>query len=249
LAKDCLAGLGGLSKRLRTRTTKDQCVALRENGTRAFQKSGDCAVASAIYSKYIAMCHDLQDDVTDKEKKAMIYQGYSNRSTILFRAGEYRLCAEDVDAALDYSTKGGKEFLLLDRKAKCFMNQAEKREEAEGAFMKALEASEKAEDVPDKLRVAFKKQIETSVAKLKKGPEEETALQQRRQRLEDFLEELKRFFPPDSIHDPSSSITSKVEIVYGGKDVGRLVVAVQGRAFHQSMIKLIRRAHGSSRRN
>ena len=60
----------------------------------------------------------------------MLYQGYSNRSTILFRAGEFTLCAEDVDAALDYSDKRDKEFILLDRKAKCLMKDCTRRDEA-----------------------------------------------------------------------------------------------------------------------
>ena len=62
----------------------------------------------------------------------MLYQGYSNRSTILFRAGEFTLCAEDVEAALDYSDKSDKEFLLLDRKAKCLMKDVARRHEARG---------------------------------------------------------------------------------------------------------------------
>ena len=60
----------------------------------------------------------------------MLYQGYSNRSTILFRAGEFMLCAEDVNAALDYSGKQEKEFILMDRKAKCLMKDGTRREEA-----------------------------------------------------------------------------------------------------------------------
>ena len=60
----------------------------------------------------------------------MLYQGYSNRSTILFRAGEFTLCAEDVDAALHYSDKEDKEFILMDRKAKCLMKDGTRREEA-----------------------------------------------------------------------------------------------------------------------
>ena len=60
----------------------------------------------------------------------MLYQGYSNRSTILFRAGEFVLCAEDVDAALDCSDKQDKEFILMDRKAKCLMKDGARRKEA-----------------------------------------------------------------------------------------------------------------------
>ena len=60
----------------------------------------------------------------------MLYQGYSNRSTILFRAGEFMLCAEDVDAALEYSDKKDREFILMDRKAKCLMKDGTRRDEA-----------------------------------------------------------------------------------------------------------------------
>ena len=72
----------------------------------------------------------------------MLYQGYSNRSTILFRAGEFMLCAEDVNAALDYSGKQEKEFILMDRKAKCLMKDGTRREEARDGF-KAIVISNK----------------------------------------------------------------------------------------------------------
>ena len=96
------------------------------------------------------------------------------------------------------------------------------------AFDNALEAAERAVDVPDKLREAFKNQATASLEKLKEarddGFEEEEEIAKPKCGV---LEGARAAFPPESRHDACSSFSSKVSLEYGGPDVGRIAVAAQ----------------------
>ena len=122
---------------------------LKEKGTKAFQ-SGKESLALQIYSQYIESAYDI-DNSADCELDALLKQGYSNRSTILFRLGLFEQCLQDVNAAIhfDDSSSAADKYLLLDRKAKC-LAELNRVEEALVCFQSAVDASVKA---PEMLKV------------------------------------------------------------------------------------------------
>ena len=97
------------------------------------------------------------------------------------------------------------------------------------AFENALEAAERATDVPLKLREAFKNQATAAIEKLKEarddGFEEEEEFETKRKT--GVLERARAAFPAGSRHDACSSFSSKVSLEYGGPEVGRIAVAAQ----------------------
>ncbi len=118
--------------------TREDCEKLRLHGVKAFQKN-KLDTSLACYGAYLEACHCMQKG---RERAEAIYQGFSGRSTVLFRAEEFRLCADDIDAALEHSKDDTKEFLLLDRKAKCLIKLDERKVEAEKTFRAAVKAAE-----------------------------------------------------------------------------------------------------------
>merc|ERR550517_1945390 len=75
---------------------------------------------------------------------------------------------DDVDAALHYlgaACHHNDDYLLYDRKAKCFQ-ATNKAVEATELFNKALEAAASSATVPDMMREAFQKQVQQNLDKL-----------------------------------------------------------------------------------
>ena len=98
------------------------------------------------------------------------------------------------------------------------------------AFENALEAAERATDVPLKLREAFKNQATAAIEKLKEARDdgfEEEEKEVETKRKTGVLERARAAFPAGSRHDACSSFSSKVSLEYGGPEVGRIAVAAQ----------------------
>ena len=104
------------------------------------------------------------------------------------------------------------------------------------AFENALEAAERATDVPLKLREAFKNQATAAIEKLKEarhdGFEEEEEVETKRKT--GVLQRARAAFPAGSRHDACSSFSSKVSLEYGGPEVGRIAVAAQVGTWQQA---------------
>ena len=95
------------------------------------------------------------------------------------------------------------------------------------AFENALEAAERAVEVPDKLREAFKNQAKASLEKLKEAKDDGFEDEEDAKPIRGVLETARAAFPAESRHDACSSFSSKVSLEYGGSDVGRIAVAAQ----------------------
>ena len=95
------------------------------------------------------------------------------------------------------------------------------------AFENALEAAERAVDVPDKLREAFKNQATASLEKLEEAKDGGFEWEEEAKPKAGILEIARAAFPAESRHDACSSFSSKVSLEYGGPDVGRIAVAAQ----------------------
>ena len=158
----------------------------------------------------------------------LLHQGYSGRAAVLYQAGNFRLCIDDLKSALDLSVaQSSNAYLLLDRKAKCLLELG-KVSEAREDFKKALDAAEKGEEILPRMKEIFSKQIEDNLAKL--TPEEEERLKEGADSREDFFslliseDDKKSEFLRTT---PNVVWNEKARISYGGPEVGRLLRAEQ----------------------
>ena len=68
--------------------TVDNAKKEKDLGTKCF-RNNQLQEAYTIYTKYLKLCHGIRDiDINDKN--TMLYQGYANRSAVLFRAKKVR---------------------------------------------------------------------------------------------------------------------------------------------------------------
>ena len=63
--------------------TMDDVLLLKDQGNQLF-RSNQLQESCKSYTNYLKSCHGLL--ITDEIKNKMIYQGYANRSTVLFKA-------------------------------------------------------------------------------------------------------------------------------------------------------------------
>ena len=103
------------------------------------------------------------------------------------------------------------------------------------AFESALEAAERATDVPFKLREAFKNQATAAIEKLKEA-RDDFLEEAETKRKTGVLERARAAFPAGSRHDACSSFSSKVSLEYGGPEVGRIAVAAQVGTYTQHVL-------------
>ena len=132
-----------------------------------------------------------------------------------FRVENFKRCLDDCDAALHYGKGQGSdnEYLLLDRKAKCYAGLG-RNEEAKEHFEQAKIAVENANSVADVLKNAFMQQADGNIAKLKKD--------------KDITEESSNEYDVTmkERNIDHSSMSKKIEIQYS-EDRGRYVTAAE----------------------
>ena len=86
-----------------------------------------------------------------------------------FRTENYQRCIDDIDAAFHYMEASGfheDDYVLLDRKARCFMANKNRSQEAVELFNLALESAGSSKTLPDIMKAAFEKQVKANIDKL-----------------------------------------------------------------------------------
>ena len=86
-----------------------------------------------------------------------------------FRTENYQRCIDDVEAAFHYLKASGcheDDYVLLDRKARCFMANKNRSQEALELFNLALESAASSKTLPDIMKAAFEKQVKANIDKL-----------------------------------------------------------------------------------
>ena len=84
-----------------------------------------------------------------------------------FRTENYQRCIDDIDAAFYYMEASGfheDDYVLLDRKARCFMEMGS--QDALELFKLALESAGSSKTLPDAMKAAFEKQVKANIDKL-----------------------------------------------------------------------------------
>ncbi|CAL4122946.1 unnamed protein product [Meganyctiphanes norvegica] len=115
-----------------TAKNADKSVELRTKGNTLFQEKNEKR-ALIWYSQAISLApHDVGD---------VLSVAYGNRSAVLFHMGEYRLCLEDIDLALESNYPRKLHFKVFDRRAQCYQ-KLRQFTAAQGAFQDALKALE-----------------------------------------------------------------------------------------------------------
>ena len=64
--------------------TVEEAIEAKDEGTKLF-RSGKLQEALDTYTKYLELCHAIEDH-GNLAKPKMLYQGYANRSIVLFKA-------------------------------------------------------------------------------------------------------------------------------------------------------------------
>ena len=83
----------------------------------------------------------------------------------MFKALRFPNCLDDISAALHYSAKPETEYMILDRKARCYLF-LKSWLLATKTFKEAVKGIELIEDVNKDLKEAFVGQIETNIGKI-----------------------------------------------------------------------------------
>ena len=76
---------------------------------------------------------------------------------------------DDIEAAFHYMEASGfheDDYVLLDRKARCFMANKNRSQEALELFNLALESAGSSKTLPDIMKAAFEKQVKANIDKL-----------------------------------------------------------------------------------
>ena len=126
----------------------------------------------------------------------------------------FKRCIDDVEAAMHYLNHCGlynEDYILFDRKAKCFQALKDKAN-AKLCFEKALSASSQS-SMPDALKAAFEKQLQANLYKLK-----EVVL------TEELVEDLPYAIKLPEANEVHKAISSKLQIEYS-ESKGRHVTA------------------------
>ena len=145
------------------------------------------------------------------------------RSAVLFKANRFTNCLDDISAALNYSPKPEAEYMILDRKARCYLF-LKMWPQATKTFKEALKGIELVEDINKDLKGAFVGQIQTNIGKI---PTKEMMESQEAQDMideqfvmddSDFLIKLKK------VHDFHPGLSNKVQVMYNDVQ-GRYTIA------------------------
>ena len=72
-----------INETLERTVTLEEAIKEKDAGTKHF-RSNELNEALDSYTKYLELCHAIQDD-GNLVKTQMLYQGYANRSIVLFR--------------------------------------------------------------------------------------------------------------------------------------------------------------------
>ena len=87
------------------------------------------------------------------------------RSAVLFKANKYANCLDDVQAALHYSTQPQLDYMIHDRRARCFMF-LKLWAKARASFHEAKRSVEKVTDLDRRIKEAFVVQVETNISRI-----------------------------------------------------------------------------------
>ena len=147
----------------KAKITFEMASAEKDRGTTFFRKN-QLQEACETYTNFLKMTHTIPDDSAD-EKTKLIFQGYANRSAVLFRANRYLACLDDISAALHYSPNPKADYMIHDRRARCclFLQQWT---QARKAFAAALTGVDMVDSLKDEIKQAFRAQVETHLAKI-----------------------------------------------------------------------------------
>lgn len=99
--------------------TVERANAEKEKGTKFF-RNNQLQEACDAYTSFFKLAHRVKD-VDEKERQKMLYQGYSNRSAVFFRAQKHLFCLDDIDAALHFSPDPKADYMIYDRRARCYL--------------------------------------------------------------------------------------------------------------------------------
>ena len=164
-------------------TTLELASAEKDKGTKFF-RNNMLQESCETYTGCLKMCHQLSDS---EDKSKLIYQVYANRytyynlcqifypfvsksklyfrSAVLFKANRYTSCLDDVQAALHYSLNPQLDYMIHDRRARCFMFMKEWNK-ARRSFQEALSGVGKATDLDKRIQEAFVVQVETNIKRI-----------------------------------------------------------------------------------
>ena len=142
------------------------------------------------------------------------------RSAVLFKANRYTNCLDDIQAALNYSLSPQLDYMIHDRRARCFMFMKEWIK-ARRSFQEALNGVRKVTDLDKRIQEAFVVQVETNiqriptdemVEKFQANPEDDNFLETEDENFvmddNDFLIKLK------GVHGFHPGLSDKILVEY-----------------------------------
>ena len=142
------------------------------------------------------------------------------RSAVLFKANRYTNCLDDIQAALHYSLNPQLDYMIHDRRARCFMFMKEWIK-ARRSFQEALNGVRKVTDLDKRIQEAFVVQVETNiqriptdemVEKFQANPEDDNFLETEDENFvmddNDFLIKLK------GVHGFHPGLSDKILVEY-----------------------------------
>ena len=130
-------------------------------------------------------------------------------------------CLDDIQGAMHFSSNPKAEYMLLDRKARCYLFM-KKWLNSKNAFEECLKSVNEATEMDDRMKEAFTAQIQTHLAKI---PTDEMIEEHKIQEEEDFVMDDSDFLIKlKEEHKFAPGFSSKIEIKFNEVQ-GRYTVA------------------------